>query len=85
MQITNSWLKTGAALNISFNLLTLYTFFSFSELKRVSFLTFSSLMHELEIVEFMLSGCLKFPCSSALATQVVTSNGMAELPTLFHL
>lgn len=41
-------------------------------------------MRELEIVKFMFYGCLKFSSSSALATQAVISNGMAELPILFQ-
>lgn len=41
-------------------------------------------MRELEIVEFRFYGCLKFSSSTALATQALRSNGMAELPILFH-
>lgn len=62
---------------------TLYI--SFSELKLLYFLAFSTLMHELEIAEFMFYGCSTFSSSSALATQVIRSNGMAELPILSHI
>jgi len=72
-------------LNSYFNLFILYTFFSFFELKLISFLTFSLSLPELEIVEFMFYGCIKSSNSSALATQVVRSNGIAELPIFFHL